>query len=242
MGDFTLPSLPPDFVPNFLTQPFPINNDTNFPDVEDRLPLLKTEDPTREDRFPKNNDRKPSFIWELTDALNNLAQDGQDWPLSREQWIESTALYSQAMVKGLTRYIHGIGAISLRNDLPLESRAHLTELAKNIEMINRYFQIPYDEHTSTNYCHKCLIAEGTTPTHWQIQLELCGHNATAARDSLTNQYIQALNTQMIQWYEEQRTIAHDHIVLKITNDNFAPETLTADPRIREWSDRAIEDA
>ena len=74
-----------------------------------------------------------------------------------------------------------MGAISLRNDLSLESRAHLTELAKNIEMLNRYFQIPYDEHVSTNYCNKCLTAEGTIPTHWQTQLEICSHNTTAAR-------------------------------------------------------------
>ena len=159
MGDFTLPSLPPDFVPNFLTQPNPINNNTNFPDVSEHLPLLKIEDPSREDRFPKDDDDKPSFVWELTDALNNLAQTNQDWTLSREQWIETAALYSQAMVKGFINNTHGMGAMSLRNDLSLENRAHLTELAKNIEMLNRYFQIPYDEHNSTNYCHKCLTVE-----------------------------------------------------------------------------------
>ena len=47
---------------------------------------------------------------------------------------------------------------------------------------------------------------------------------------------------MIEWYESQRVIAHDQIVLKITNDNFAPEILTADPHIIEWSNRAVEDA
>ena len=121
MGDFTLPSLPPDFVPNFLTQPNPINNNTNFPDTDDRLPLLKFDDSSREDRFPKDNDGKPSFVWELTDALNNLAQIDQDWTLSREQWIEAAALYSQAMTKGFTQFTRGMGAVSLKHDLPLES-------------------------------------------------------------------------------------------------------------------------
>ena len=109
-------------------------------------------------------------------------------------------------------------------------------------MINRYFQLPYDENTSTNYCHKCLTVEGTTPTHWKTQLELCGYNATAAKDSITNQFIQTLHTQMCQWYESQRATAHEQIVLKITNDTFAPDILTADPRIIEWSNRAYEDA
>jgi hypothetical protein len=243
MGDFTLPSLPPDFVPNFLTQPNPINNNTNFPDLDDRIPLINREDDSREERFPKDNDNQPSYVLELNDALDNLAQDNsQDWNLSREQWVESAALYSQAMVKGLVNNTRGLGALSFRNDLSLESRAHITELAKNIEKINRYFQIPYDEHNSTNYCSTCLTAQGTTPTHWQTQLELCGHNATAAKDSILNQYIQTLNTQMIEWYESQRAIAHEQIVLKITNDNFAPEILTADPRIIEWSNRVTDDA
>ena len=241
MGDFTLPSLPPDFVPNFLTQPIPINNNTNFPDVSDRLPLLHLKDKSCEDRFPRDDNGLPTFVDELHDALNNLAQSNQDWTLSREQWIEFAALYAQAMVKGFTHNVRGMGAISLKHDLPLESRAHLTKLAKNIEMINRYFQIPYDENMSTNYCHKCLTAEGTTPLHWKTQLELCGNNATAARDSITNQYIQALLTQMNQWYESQRAAIHDQIVLRITNDTFAPEFLTADPRIIEWCNRASED-
>ena len=43
---------------------------------------------------------------------------------------------------------------------------------------------------------------------------------------------------MDQWYESQRRIAHDHIVLKLTNDDFAPEILTLDPRITEWVNRA----
>ena len=49
MGDFTLPSLPPDSVPNFLTQPNPINNNTNFPDLvttslflTEKIALVKT--------------------------------------------------------------------------------------------------------------------------------------------------------------------------------------------------------
>ena len=95
MGDFSLPSLPPDFIPNFLTQPNPINNDTNFPDVSDRLPFLNEADPTHEDRFPRDDDGEPSFLNELNDALNNLAQTNQDWSLSREQWIETAALYAQ---------------------------------------------------------------------------------------------------------------------------------------------------
>jgi hypothetical protein len=243
MGDFTLPPLPSDFVPNFLTQPNPINNDTNFPDLNDRIPLLNRQDDSREERFPKDNDNQLSYVDELHEALDNLAQDNtQQWNLSREQWVEAAALYSQSMVKGLITNSRGLGASSFRNDLSLESRAHLTELAKNIEKINRYFQIPYDEHTSTNYCSACLTAQGTTPTHWQTQLELCGHNATAAKDSILNQYIQTLITQMNEWYESQRTFVHDQIVLKITNDNFAPEILTADPRIIEWSNRTINDA
>ena len=44
---------------------------------------------------------------------------------------------------------------------------------------------------------------------------------------------------MNQWYESQRAVAHDHIVLRLTNDNFAPEILTIDPRITEWVDRAV---
>ena len=48
MGDFTLPSLPPDFVPNFLTQPQPINNDTNANEYfdQDRIPLVNIQDNT----------------------------------------------------------------------------------------------------------------------------------------------------------------------------------------------------
>ena len=243
MGDLTLPSLPPDFVPNFLTQPNPINNDTNFPDVSDCLPLLHLDDQSREDRFPKDDDGLPTFVDELHDTIKNLAQSSdQQYTLSREQWIESAALYAQAIIKGFTHYTRGMGAISFKHDLPLESRAHLTELAKNIEMLNRYFQIPYDENTSTNYCHKCLTAEGTTPLHWKTQLEICGNNTSAARDSITNQYIQGLLTQMNLWYESQRAAVHDQIVLKITNENFAPEFLTADPRIIEWGNRVAEDA
>ena len=238
MGDFTLPSLPPDFVPNFLTQPGFITNDTNIPEDSGGLPPLQREDPSCEDRFPRDS----PFFDELEDALNNLAQTDQDCTLSKEQWIEVAALYSQAMKKGLTQLTNSIGAASFTRNLPLESRIHVIELSKNIESINRYFQLPFDESMSTNYCHKCLIAKGTTPTHWQTQLELCGNNATAARESLTNQYIQATLTQMNEWYESIRASAHDQIVLKITNDTFAPETLTADPRMIEWSNRAYEDA
>ena len=132
-----------------------------------------------------------------------------------------------------------MGAIQLKDDLPLESRVHLDELSKNVEMLNRFFQLPYDANTSQNYCHKCLTAAGTVPTDWQTQFELCGHNATATRESITNQYIQTLRTTMDQWYESQRAVAHDYIVLKLTNDNFAPKTLTLDPRIIEWVDRAV---
>ena len=232
MGDFTLPSLPPDFVPNFLTQPQPINNDTNATEFfdQDRIPLVTIRDDTREERFPLD------FLDELKDALNNLTQNpDREETLSREQWVECAALYSQSIANGLVNKAQGMGATSLRNDLPLESRTHITELAKNIERINRYFQLPYDEHVTTNYCHRCLIAQGTTPLQWQAELELCGHNATAARDSIHNQYIQELNKQMLMWYETQRALVHDQIVLNITNDNFAPDILTADPRIREWA-------
>ena len=212
MGDFTLPSLPPDFVPNFLTQPGFITNDTNIPEEPGIPPPLQREDPSREDRFPRDS----PFLDELEDAFNNLAQTDHDCTLSKEQWIEVAALYSQAMKKGLTQLTKSIGAASFTCDLPLESRDHFIELSKNIESINRYFQLPYDESMSTNYCHKCLTAEGTTPTHWQTQLELCGHNATAACESITNQYIQAINTKMHEWYESLRMATHDQIILKIS--------------------------
>jgi hypothetical protein len=180
---------------------------------------------------------------ELRDSLNNLAQNpDREESLSPEQWVECAALYSQSIVKGLVNTAAGKGANSFRNELPLESRIHVVELAKNIEKVNRYFQLPYDEHTTTNYCHKCLTMQGTTPPDWQAHLELCGHNATAARDSIHNQYIQELNKQMLMWYESQRALVHDQIVLNITNDNFAPDILTADPRIREWARRVKEDA
>ena len=47
---------------------------------------------------------------------------------------------------------------------------------------------------------------------------------------------------MHEWYESMRASAHDQIVLKLTNDSFAPEILTADPRVIEWSNRVYEDA
>ena len=239
MGDFTLPPLPPDFVPDFLTQPNPISNIDSFPDSVNRIPLLDIYDSTREDRFPRDGDGDPSFVHELQVALDNLSQYKPDCPLSREQWIEVAALYSQSLTAGMIKYSNGMGAVQLHDDLPLESRAHLVELSKNVEMMNRYFQLPYDANTSQNYCHKCLTAEGTVPTDWQIQFERCGRNATATREHLTNQYIRALRTTMDQWYESQRAIAHDHIVLRLTNDDFAPEILTLDPRIRTWVDRAV---
>ena len=145
------------------------------------------------------------------------------------------------MRHGLIQYTNAVDAASFTRDLPLESRIHFIELSKNIESINRYFQLPYNEAMSKNYCHKCLTAEGTTPTHWQSQFELCGHNATATRESIINQYKQTLNTQMLQWYESLRSAAHDQIVLKITNGEFAPDSIRADPRIIEWSNRASED-
>ena len=94
---------------------------------------------------------------------------------------------------------------------------------------------------STNYCHKCLTAEGTTPTQWQIQLETCSHDATATRETIINGYRQIMNTQMLKWYESLRSVAHDQIILKITNGEFAPEFIRADPRIIEWSNRVSED-
>ena len=239
MGDFTLPPLPPDFVPSFLTQPNPITNNDSFPESVNRIPLLDVYDTTREDRFPRDSDGDPTFVQELTVALDNLSQHKPDWSLTREQWLEVATLYSQSLTAGIIKFSDGMGAIQLKDDLPLESRIHLDELSKNVEMINRYFQLPYDANTSQNYCHKCLTAAGTVPTDWQIQYERCGHNATATREHITNQYIQALRTTMDQWYESQRAVAHDHIVLKLTNDNFAPEILTLDPRIIEWVDRAV---
>ena len=184
-------------------------------------------------------------FWEGYRVQGMLTRTLSRWgtnPIPERVTLTRADAYAQAMVKGLTLYSNGMGAISLKNDLPLESRGHLTELSKNIEMINRYFQISYDENTSTNYCHKCLTVEGSTPTHWKTQLELCGYNAMAARESITNQFIQSFHTQMCQWYESQRAAAHEQIVLKITNDNFAPDLLTADPRIIEWSNRAYKNA
>ena len=228
-----------------MTQPQPISNDipiTEFLDQE-RAPRVTINDDTRGDRFPKVDANAYNFLDELHDSLNNLAQNpDRGESLSREQWVECAALYSQSLVNGLVKKAKGMGATSLRNDLSLESRAHLIELAKNIERVNRYFQLPYEEHTTTNYCHKCLTMQGTTPVEWQAHLELCGHNATAARDSIHNQYIQELNKQMLTWYESQRALVHDQIVLHITNDNFAPDILTADPRIREWASRVTDDA
>ena len=240
MGDFTLPPLPPDFVPNFLTQPNPITNNDSFPDSVNRIPLLDIYDTTREDRFPRDNDGDPTFVHELIVALDNLSQHKPEWTLTREQWLETAALYSQSLTAGTIKFSAGMGAVQLKDDLPLESRVHLDELSMNVEMLNRYFQLPYDANTLQNYCHKCLTAEGTIPTDWQIQFEHCGRNATATREHITNQYIQALRTTMDQWYESQRAVAHDHIVLKLTNDNFAPEILTLDPRIIEWVNRAVQ--
>ena len=239
MGDFTLPPLPPDFVPDFLTQPNLITNNDSFPDSVNRIPLLDIHDSTREDRLPRDNDGDPAFAHELIVALDNLSQHDPDYTLTREQWLETAALFSQSLTAGTIKFSEGMGAVQLKEDLPLESRVHLDELSKNIEMLNRYFQLPYDANTSQNYCHKCLTAEGTVPTDWQIQYERCGHNATATREHLTNQYIQAFRKIMDQWYESQRAVAHDHIVLKLTNDNFAPEILTLDPRITEWVDRSV---
>ena len=238
MGDFTLPSLPPDFVPNFLTQPGFITNDTNILEDPGAFPPLQRIDPSREHRFPRDS----PFLDELEEAIDNLAQINQTCILSKEQWIEAAALYSQAMKKGLIHYTNSVGASSFTRDLPLESRDHFIELSKNIDCINRYFQRPFDESMSTAYCHKCLMAEGTTPTHWQTQLEICGNNATAACEHITNQYIQATLTQMNEWYESIRASAHDQVVLKLTNDSFAPEILTADPRVIEWSNCVYEDA
>ena len=198
MGDFTLPPLPPDFVPNFLTQPNPITNNDSFPDSVNRIPLLDVYDTTREDRFPRDDDGDPSFVRELQAALDNLSQHEPECTLSREQWLETAALYSQSLTAGIIKFSNDMGAIQLNDDLPLESRVHLNELSKNVEMLNRYFQLPYDANTSQEYCHKCLTAAGTTPTGWQTQFERCGHNATAAREHITNQYIQALRTTMDQ--------------------------------------------
>ena len=92
MGDFTLPSLPPDFVPNFLTQPNFINNDTNLLEYSEGFNPLQQIDPSREDRFPKDADGDTPFLNELNEALDNLAQTNQDTTLSKEQWIEVAAV------------------------------------------------------------------------------------------------------------------------------------------------------
>ena len=239
MGNFTLPPIPSDFVPDFLTQPNPITNNDSFPDSLHRIPLLDVHDTTREDRLPRDSDGDPAFAHELIVALDNLSQHDPDCPLTREQWLETAALFAQSLTAGTINFSNGMGAVQLKEDLPLESRVHLDELSKNVEMLHRYFQLPYDANTSKNYCHKCLTAEGTVPTNWQIQYERCGHNATATREHITNQYIQLLRKTMDQWYESQRAVAHDHIVLKLTNDDFAPEILTLDPRIIEWVERSV---
>lgn len=235
MGDFTLPSLPPNFVPNFLTQPPPINNDTNLLDNLAGFNPIQQSDPSRGDHFPKDVDGDSPFLDELDTAFNNLSQTDEDTTLSTEQWIEVSTLYAQAMRHGLVNYTKGIGAASFTRNLSLESRIHCIELSKNIESINRYFQLPYDETMSTKYCHKCLTADGTIPTQWQTLYEICGHDATATRDTLINEYRQILNTQMLEWYESMRSVAHDQIILKITNGEFAPEFIRADPRIIEWA-------
>ena len=245
MGDFNLPSLPPDYVPNFLTQPQPINNDIPITELLDRAlaPRVTIRDDSRATRFPKFDTNAYNFLDELRDSLNNLAQNSdREETLSPEQWVECAALYSQSLVTGLINMGKGKGANSFRTSLSLESRTLVVELAKNVEKINRYFQLPYDEHTTTSYCHNCLVMQGTTPPDWQAHLELCGHNATATRESMHNHYVQELNTQMLLWYETQRALVHDQIVLNITNDNFAPDILTADPRIREWAKRVKDQA
>ena len=239
MGEFTLPPLPPDFVPSFLTQPNLITNNDSFPDSVNRIPLLDVHDTTREDRLPRDDNGDPTFAHDLIFSLDNLSQHDPDVPLTREQWLETAALFSQSLTAGTILFSNSMGAVQFKEDLPLESRVHLDELSKNIEMLNRYFQLPYDTNTSQNYCHKCLTAEGTTPTDWQVQFERCGHNATATREHITNQYIQAFRKIMDQWYESQRAVAHDHIVLRITNDELAPEILTLDPRIKTWVERTV---
>ena len=82
MGDFTLPPLPPDFVPNFLTQPNLITNNDSFPESVNRIPLLDVYDTTREDRFPRDNDGDPTFVHELQTALDNLSQNKPDYTLT----------------------------------------------------------------------------------------------------------------------------------------------------------------
>ena len=239
MENFFLPPLPDDFIPDFLVQPDAISNDEQL--------SLKTADPTslnrddssRVDRFPKDKDGSTTFFDELDATVDNIAQERPPFvELSRDQWIEAAAFLSQALVKGMRKKAENMGAALLHNDLSLESRENLTHFANDIEKLHRFFKIPYHECNSLEYCTNCLTAQGSTPTleNWKAQLELCGHDATVAKQSLLNQFITKFNTSMHEWYDENRKMAHDEVVNRIVNPTNPP-LIGADPRIIEWSHR-----
>ena len=238
MENFFLPPLPEDFTPDFLVQPDAVSNDEqlslNTSDIS-----FNRDDSSRVDRFPKDEDGSTTFFDELDATADNIAQERPPFvELSRDQWIEAAAFLSQALVKGMQKKAENLGATSLYNDLPLESRENLTHFANDIEKLHRFFKIPYHEKNSLEYCTNCLKAQGSTPTleNWKAQLELCGHDATVAKQSLLNQFIMKFNTSMHEWYDENRRMAHDEVVNRIVNPTNPP-LIGADPRILEWSHR-----
>jgi hypothetical protein len=237
MENYYLPPLPPDFVPDFLIQPDAISNDEllTFKDADTNFPLFNCDDSSRVDRFPKDEDGSTSFFDDLDNTVDNLSQEHGFTECSRDQWVEAAAFISQALVKGLTKKAEHMGGTSLYNDLSLESRTNLTFFANDVDKLQRFFKIPFHEKNSIEYCTNCLKAQGTVPTreHWIAQLELCGHDASAAKHSLINQFMLKFNTSMHEWYEENRKMAHEAIVDRIIHTSNPP-VVVADPRILEW--------
>jgi hypothetical protein len=239
MENFFLPPLPTDFVPDFLIQPNAISNDERLTFQSANDTSLNRDDSSRVDRFPKDEDGSSPFFDILDNIADDLAQEREPFTtLSRDQWIEAAAFLSQALVKGLRKKAENMGADSLFNDLSLESRENLTFFANDVEKLHRFFKIPYHERDSLEYCTNCLQAQGSVPTveNWKAQLELCGHDATAAKHSLVNQFMLKFNTSMHEWYEENRKMAHDEVVNRIVNP-ANPPLVAADPRILEWCHR-----
>jgi hypothetical protein len=235
MENFYLPPLPPDFVPNFLIQPDAISNDELLTFNDANIPSFDSNDPSRPDRFPKDEDGSTSLFDDLETTVDNLSHQPGSTELSRDQWIEAAAFISQALVKGLTKKAKHLGGTSFYNDLPLESQTNLTFFANDIDKLQRFFKIPFHEKNSVEYCTNCLKAQGTVPTreHWIAQLELCGHDASAAKHSLINQFMLKFNTSMHEWYDENRKMAHEAIVDRIIHTSNPP-VVVADPRILEW--------
>jgi hypothetical protein len=239
MENFFLPPLPDDFMPDFLIQPDAISNDEHLTLKSTNSTTFNRDDSSRVDRFPKDEDGSTTFFDELDATVDNIAQERPPFvALSRDQWIEAAAFLSQALVRGIQKKSEGMGAASLYNDLSLESRDNLTHFANDVEKLHRFFKIPYHERNSLEYCTNCLTAQGSTPTleNWKAQLETCGHDASVAKQSLLNQFIQKFNTSMHEWYEENRKMAHDEVVNRIVNPSNPP-LIGADPRILEWSHR-----